>query len=264
MTTALLTDTVADRLAGAVDFALLWGLDALALRTVGGERVPHVNEAAVGARLAESELDLALVDPGLFEAPAASRAGWMNEVAMFDETAAFCRRLGTRTLRAGALGGGDVARDALRALGEAAAPHGLRIAVGNDAETGVPTGAALARLLADVGHAAVGADWRPAAADAAGETPTDGLAALLDAGVPVWSAEVRDRADGADVSPGEGRFRWPAMLAALAAAGFDGVLALDLSDWRTRGARIGPAGLRASTALIHLVRAALREAALRA
>ena len=256
MITALLTDSVADRLAGAVDFALLWGLDALALRTIGGERVPHVNESALGARLFDSELGIALVDPGLFDASAASRVVWMNEVETFAETIAFCRRLGGRTVRTGALGGAPGARDALRALGDAAAPHGFRIAVGNNAGTDVATGAALAALLAEVAHPSVGADWRPAEAAAAGETPPDGLAALVAADVPMWSVEVRDRTDGGEALPGEGTFGWPAMLATLAGAGFDGVLALDLAAWRAEGARIGPVGLRAATALVYAIRAA--------
>ena len=253
MTTALLTDTVAQNLASAADLALLWGVDGVALRSVGRDRVPHVNEAAVGARLRETELELLLVDPGLF-APGSGRAVWMNEVAAFDETAAFCRRLGARTVRCGALDGGPGAVDALRALGDAAAAAGLRLAVGNEAE-GAATGAALAELLVAVAHPAVGADWRPAEALAAGET--GGAEALVAAGVPVFAAEMRDPdAAGVDQTPGEGSVGWAETLATLAAAGFDGPLVLDLRGARAADASRRTVGLRWATALIRLARAA--------
>lgn len=254
MTTALLTDTVAERLAGAADFALLWGVDGVALRMVGRDRVPHVNGPAVLARLRETELDLLVADPGLFVGAAAERAVWLNEVATFDETAAFCRRLGCRTVRCGALDGAPGTAEALRMLGDAAAGAGLRLAVGNDAE-GVATGAALAALLAETAHPAVGAEWRPAEALAAGET--GGYAALLDAGVAVHAVEVRDLdPEGYGVTPGEGVVGWPETLAALAAAGFDGTLVLDLRDARDGEATLKSVGLRRATAMIRLARAA--------
>lgn len=254
MTLALLTDTVAEGLASALDFALLWGADGVALRTVGRDRVPYVNEVAVGARLRETELDLLLVDPGLFGPEAAERAIWMNQVAAFDEVAAFCRRLDARTVRCGALDGGPGAADALRALGDAAARSGLRLAVGNEAG-GAATGAALAELLATVGHPAVGAEWRPAEALAAGEA--GGVTALLDAGVPVFAAEMRDpTADGQDRMPGEGGVGWPETLAALAAAGFDGPLVLDLRAARGAEERLRTVGLRWTAAAIRLARGA--------
>ena len=254
MTTALLTDTVADGLASALDLALLWGADGVALRTVGRDRVPHVNQAAVEARLRQSELDLLLVDPGLFGPEAAPRSVWMNEVAAFDETAAFCRRLGGGLVRCGALDGSAGAVDALKALGDAAAQAGVRLAVGNE-RGGAATGAELAQLLAAVGHPAVGAEWRPVEALAAGET--GGAAALLDAGVSVFAAEVRDATtDGEPRPPGEGDVGWSGALSALEAAGFDGPLVLDFGAARGGPERVRTVGLRWTTAVIRLARAA--------
>ena len=266
MLPVLATDTVTGDLARAVGYALLWGLEGVALRTVGGERVPFVNEAALRRRLAENELPCAAVDPGLFEGSAGDRAVWLNDVAAFEDTAAFCARVGCRVVRVGALAAGgeaDARTAALRALGDAAARHGLRLAVRNEAGTAVATGADLAHLLADVGHEAVGADWHPAAARAAGEDAAAGLDALLAAGgdvCPVACVAVSDDAaadDGVrvDVPVGEGDGQWEAQLARLAAAGYAGPLALDVP-----GRPTGAAGLASGSALVRLARVAVRAA----
>ena len=265
MLPVLATDTVTGDLARAVGYALLWGLEGVALRTVGGERVPFVNEAALRRRLEDNEMPCAVVDPGLFEGSASDRAVWLNDVAAFEDTAAFCRRVGCRVVRVGALGAGgegDARADALRVLGSAAARHGLRLAVRNEAATAVVTGADLARLLADVAHPAVGADWHPAAARAAGEDPLDGLGALLGdgaAGGPaVACVAVSDDAaadDGVrvDVPVGEGDGQWAEQLTRLAAAGYAGPLALDVP-----GRPTGAAGLASGSALVRLARVAVR------
>ncbi|HEX9951072.1 MAG TPA: TIM barrel protein [Rubricoccaceae bacterium] len=263
MLPVLATDSVTDDLARAVGYALLWGLEGVAVRTVGGERVPFVNEAALRRRLADSEMPLAAVDPGLFEGDAGRRAVWLNDVAAFDDTAAFCRRLGCRVVRVGALGasGDDDARiEALRALGHVATRSGLRLAVRNEAGTAVATGAALADLLARVDHPAVGADWRPAEALAAGEAPLDGLGALLSEPgrvtcVTVVDVQTADDGVRVDAVIGEGDLAWPEQFGRLAAAGFDGPLALDVP-----GRPTGASGLASGSALVRLVRGARRAA----
>ena len=267
MLPVLITDSVSDDLARALGYALLWGLEGVAVRTVGGERVPFVNEAALRRRLEDSEMPLAAVDPGLFEGSARSRAVWLNDVAAFDETAAFCQRLGCRVVRTGALAGvhaGDstdaTARaDALRMLGDAASRHGLRLAVRNDAATAISTGADLGALLVQVNHPAVGADWHPLEAAHAGEHPVQGLEALL-AAASVFCVAVADEQtadDGArvDAVVGAGELKWAEQLGRLAAAGYDGPLALAVP-----GRPAGPAGLASATALVRLVRTATRAA----
>ena len=227
MTTAWTTDAATPDVSRAVGLTLLWGLDGVALRTVGGGRVPNVTEGPLRRRLAEAELPVVAVDPGLFEGAASARAGWLNDLAALDETSAFCARVGCGLVRVGALAAGepgdlDVAAEALRQAGERAARDGLRLAVRNDAATAVATGAALAALLAATDHPAVGADWRPADALLAGEAPGEGLAALGRAPLCVG---VRDgvpdgAADGgwARAVVGEGAVGWGGHLAALARA----------------------------------------------
>ena len=267
MTTAWTTDLATPDATRAVRLTLLWGLDGVALRTVGGGRVPNVTEAPLRRRLAEAELPVVAVDPGLFEGAAAFRAGWLGDLAALDETAAFCARVGCGLVRVGALAGGppdaaagaapgdlDRAADALRQAGEQAARHGLRLAVRNDAATAVATGAALGALLDAVGHPAVGPDWRPADALLAGEPPAEGLAALGRAPLCVG---VRDGRLGGGWTPaavGEGDLGWDGHLAALAAAGFRGPLVIDEVPAPAR-----TTGLASATALVGAARRARRQ-----
>lgn len=266
MLPVLATDTVTGDLARAAGYTLLWGLEGVALRSVGGERVPFLNEAAVRRRLAADDLPVAAVDPGLFEGSAERRAVWMNDVAAFEDTAAFCRRVGCGVVRVGALGAGGDAEshseariEALRALGASAGRHGLRLAVRNEAGTAFATGADLAGLLAAVGLANVGADWHPADALRAGEPVLVGLDALL-AAAGVACVAVVDEApadDGVlvDVPVGEGQLEWAAQLVRLARAGFDGPLVLAVP-----GRPAGTAGMASAGALVRLARVATREA----
>ena len=259
MTTAWTTDTATPDVSRAVRLTLLWGLDGVALRTVGGGRVPNVTEAPLRRRLAEAELPVVAVDPGLFEGEAAARAGWLDDLAALDEVAAFCARLGCDVVRVGALAAGEsvdheAAADALRQAGERAAEHGLRLAVCNDAATGVATGAALAALLDAVGHPAVGADWRPADAMLAGEAPADGLAGLGRAPLCVGVREGYSDGDGwTRAVVGEGSVGWGAHLVALAQAEFVGPLMIDEIPHSAR-----TAGLASATALIQAARRAER------
>ena len=139
MLPALLTDTVTSDLDRALHYTLLWGLEAVELRTVGGagDRVPFVNEAKLKRRLAEAEMPVAAVVPGMFEGPAGARAAWLNELAAFDETLHFCDRIGCRRVVVSAFAAEEpspeAAADALTRAGRAAARHGIEVAVLNEA-----------------------------------------------------------------------------------------------------------------------------------
>lgn len=243
MLPVLLTDTVSPDLARAVRYALLWGLEGVALRTVGGQRVPFGNEAALRRRLDDAEMPVSMLDPGLFEGALASRAAWMNDTAALDETLAFARRVGAPMVRVGALAAdafdASSAAEALRPAADAAARAGVRLAIRNAAGTAVATGADLAALLDGLGHAAAGADWSPADALAAGEAPEAGAEAL-----------------GAD------RIAAVSVTDALLAAGDASAWLRRLAGWRgpvvleVDGRPAGPAGLAAATALVGAIRRA--------
>ena len=260
MTTAWTPDIATADAARAVRLTLLWGLDGVALRTLDGGRVPDVTEGPLRRRLDEAELPVVALDPGLFEGDATARPVWLNDLARLEDVAAFGRRLGCDLVRVGALAvppfDAGLAAEALRQAGERAAALGLRLAVRNEAGSGVPTGAALAQLLTAAAHPALGADWRSADAAAGGEAPSDGLAALVDAGHVPLCVGVRDGtfADGAETGVGEGDVGWEGHVAALAAAGVEGPLVIDGLPEPAR-----TTGLASSTALIGMARRAARR-----
>ncbi|WP_412060328.1 sugar phosphate isomerase/epimerase family protein [Rubrivirga sp. IMCC45206] len=255
MTLAWTTDAATADAARAVKLTLFWGLDGVALRSLGGARVPDIAEASLRRRLEDDDLPVIALDPGLFEAPASARAAWLNDLDRLAEVAAFGDRIGCSLIRVGALGGPGSA-EALAQAGDRAAALGLTLAVRNEAGTLAPTGAALGALLADVGHEAVGADWRPADALDEGEPPAEGLAAVLASGAAIACVGARDGVPGdawEERQIGEGAVGWPGHLAALAAGGFDGPVVIDGLPKPVRAS-----GLASATALIRAARAAAR------
>lgn len=260
-----LTDTVTTDLGRALHYTLLWGLQGVELRRVGGrgDRVPQVNVAQIQARLTDAEMLPAAVQPAMFAGPATRRALWLNELAGFDETLRLCRQIECPRVVVSAFAAedaGDAAREAavqaLQRAGEAAAPHGITIAVLNEAGRAHPTGEALAALLAAVDHPFVQAAWHPAQALRAGEDPAEGLAALGDRVALVRCADGQPGGDGWEEHPfGEGAVGWEAHIEALHAQGYQGPLSLEINvEPRPK------VGLRSATRLIKLVRAVRRAA----
>lgn len=261
MLPAWLTDTVTSDLDRALHYTLLWGLEGVELRTVGkpSDQVPFVNEEKLRRRLAEHDVPVVAVVPGLFMGAAHDRAAWLNEVALCDETLDFCRRMGCPRVVVSAFaqaGPDDTAQaaEALRRVGTSAARRGMGVCVVNEAGMAHPTGAALAALLEAVAHPAVQAAWDPAAAVRAGEDPQAGLQAL--AGrvglVQCYNVSAHDDAWTAAALEG-GLVDWPVQLRMLHASGFNGPVTLEV--------HLKPFpqhGLRQATTLIRMLRAAQR------
>ncbi len=254
---ALLTDTVTPDLDRALHYTLLWGLEGVELRTVGGagDRVPFVNEAKLKRRLAERELPAVAIVPGLFEGRASDRAGWLNEVAAFEETLQFCRRIGCPRVVVSAFeaeeqDATEAAAEALRQAGRAATRHGIDLAVLNEAGRAHATAAALAALLAHVDQPNVQAAWQPAEALQAGEDPAAGLENLAGRIALARGADGVILKNGWEATPlGTGRVGWPEQLRLLRKQGFDGPLSLEI--------HVAPRpkqGLRDATTLIRLLR----------
>lgn len=257
MHAAWLTDTVTPDLDRALHYTLLWGLDAVELRTVGGasDRVPHVNEEKLRRRLDEHEVPVAAVVPGLFEGPASARAARLNEVMELDASLRFCARVGCSRVVVSSCaaedGAAGAAADVLRRAADAGAQHGVTIAVLNEPGMRCETGAALAALLDAAGHPALRAAWSPATAVLAGENPQAGLDALAGRVALVRCANTT--AEGAPAPLGEGVVDWRAQLRTLAAQGFAGPLSLELHlEPKPRW------GLREATALLERIREARR------
>lgn len=253
-----LTDTITPDLDRALHYTLLWGLEGVVLRTVGGhaDRVPHVNEPRLKARLSKHDLPAVAVDPGLFEQPAEQRGAWMNDLVLLDEVIAFCERIGCSRVLVGALPeeeGGGAAVEALRRAGERAARRGCIVAVRNELG-GRPTGRDLGALLAEVDHPAVRACWSPADAREAGEDVETGLDTLAGRVEIVIVRDGHTEPAGWQPEPlGDGAVAWHRALQGLHARGFDGPLCLDLRDTGSP-----KEGLREATAMIRMARTAVR------
>ncbi len=260
MIPALLTDTVTLNLDRALYLTLLWGLEGVELRTIGGpsDRVPFVNEEKLRRRLLENELPAVAVVPGMFEGSVRDRRTWMNEVAAFDEVLSFCQRIECPCVVVSAFAAeeeGTPVEKAARALqmaGEKAADYGVYVAVLNEPESAFPTGKALAMLLQAVNHPAVGAAWNPGAALQAGENPAEGLQALAGRVFLVRCSDWRIDPERGVWEPapfGEGAVGWPAQLRLLREMNFAGPLSLEVhAEPRTKR------GLHDATRLLQLLR----------
>ncbi|MEM6328256.1 MAG: TIM barrel protein [Bacteroidota bacterium] len=242
MTPALLTDTISPDVRRAVDAALLWGLEAVALRTIGRERVPNTNEHRLLRVLRDAEMPVAWVDPGLFQGAAGHRAGVWNDVEALRDVGTFCARLGCSVVAVGSLA--EASRETaevigpLRRLGDAAAREGLRVGVRNEGMA--PSAMALAALVRETDHPAVGALWSLRASREAEDDLAEAASVLTEAGLLGVEADERI-ADDAD------------MLETLARGGFGGPVVLALESPQTDG-------LAVSTALVRGLRQARRAA----
>lgn len=261
MLPALLTDTITSDLDRALHYTLLWGLEGVELRTVGkgGDRVPFVNEAKLKRRLTEHEMPAVAVVPGMFEGPLQDRTTWMNEIAAFDETLQFCRRIECPRVVVSAFAGASdadtaLAADALRRAGDAAGRYGIVVAVLNEVGSAHPTGAALAALLEAAAHPSVQAAWNPAAALQAGEHPRDGLDRLAGRVALVRCSDGRMNGDTwQPTTLGDGAVGWGDQIRRLRQAGFDGPLSLEVVvEPRPKQ------GLRDTLRLVQFIRTAAR------
>ncbi len=262
MTPSLLTDSVSYDLDRALHYALLWGLEGLELRSVGGvhDRVPFVNEQKLKLRLMESELPVVAVDPGTFVGEIADAAGWLNELAQLEDTLRFCKRIGCeRVVVSSFRGEGDDdgvrAADALSTAGRKAGRTGIRLCVVNEGGYLASTGVRLAKLLDMVGLDNVRAAWDPAAAVLAGEDAQEGLEAL-DRRVELVRCRNGARAgNGWEPRPiHNGEIDWPAQLRTLVRMGFEGPISIEVDV-----EPIVQEGLRGSSELIRLLRSAARD-----
>lgn len=223
-----------------VERALLWGLEALELQIVGGptERVPYVNEARLRRRLEESELAVSAINPGIFEGDAHDRASWMNDLALLDESLAFCSRVSCRIVVVSSFMRGaskDRIHEALRRAGDKAAKHGVELALVNETGMNCETGSELAGVLGGVAHPAVGAAWDPGVA-ANRENPDSTASIVAEHAVLVRYST--------------GSVGWDTILDVLASRGFAGPVSLVLPAGTGRGD-----GLSVATEMIGRIRA---------
>lgn len=277
MIPTLLTDSISPDLERSVHYTLLWGLEAVELRRVGGalDRVPHVNEQLVRGRLVESEMPVLAISPGMFEGAFEDRSTWLNELAAFEETTRFCRRIDCGRIVVSSFFGSEASErgrdeavpsiadrqvqpfspiesiaDPFRRAAVQAHKNGIQLCVSNRADGLVRTGEQLASLLVAVDHPGVTGAWDPLEALIAGENPLDGLSALEDRVGHVRCSNARRKGNGWEArSIDSGAVDWADQIERLYRIGFSGAISLDV--------RVEPkakSGLREATELIKLLR----------
>ncbi len=277
MIPTLLTDSITPDLERGVHYALLWGLEAVELRRVGGalDRVPHVNEQKVHRRLIESEMPALAISPGMFEGAFEDRSTWLNELAAFEESIRFCRRIDCDRIVVSSFLGSltsepdwdevvpssvdrevqadspiESIADPFRRAAVQADKNGIQLCVSNRADGLVRTGEQLASLLIAVDHPGVTGAWNPLEAVIAGENPGDGLSALEDRVGHVRCSNGRRTGNGWEArSIDSGAVDWADQIERLRRIGFSGAISLDV--------RVEPkakSGLREATELIRLLR----------
>jgi len=121
--------------------------------------------------------------------------------------------------------------EAFRRLGDAAAERGLRIGVENMTAPGARTAEDLLDLLAAINHSALGITFDSSHAHASG---LDAAQAIRDLGPHLVGTHLsdNDRSRDQHKTPGGGTIDWPAVMAALRAAGYDGLLNLEIPGER--------------------------------
>lgn len=258
MIPTLLTDSITPNLERALHYALLWGLEAVELRSVGGpgDRVPNVNERKLRGQLMESELPVVAIAPALFEGDLTDRAAWLNEIATLDETLRFCSRIDCRRIVMSGFRGPitdaqDDAADPFRRAAARARGSGIQLCVSNSAAGLIRTGAELRTLLDAVGNPAVMAAWNPMEAVMAGEDPSEGVDALKGRIGLVRCSNAGRSGNGWEARTIDtGAVDWADQIQRLRRMGFAGPLSLEVrAEPRPRN------GLHEATALIRILRA---------
>lgn len=253
-------DSVTADLSRGIHYTLLWGLEGVVLRYVGGpgQRVPFVNEEKLKRRLQEADLPIIAVDPGLFEGSSANKVTWLNELMVLEDIASFCHRIGTQAIVLSALAGGgeykvDEAVGALQKAGDVASRHGVTLLVANDANSNCATASNLAQLLALVSHPNVLAFWRPCEALKRGEAEDAGLASLNSTGIQIGMVEATNvqikNGEWRNTRLADGDIDWMALAHLLKNGGYRGPIALSVTE--KPAAKVG---LSDATTLIQAMR----------
>ena len=257
---------VADELSNdpetAFEIGLEWGVSHFELRGVYDRRVPRLS-AHARRRLARAVETLGVtvtaISPGLFkipfpaDQPVHSNLGWMDEgffrawsdqralledhvVNLLPESLDFAAEVGAGFViafsfhRAGASAGPAPAGvvEALAAAAEVAKARGLTLLVETEEGHWANSGALTAELLERVDHPALAANWDPANALIEGDVPFPaGYEAVRPYVRNVHFKDVVRHPDGSWEIAAQGQVDWKGQIAALAADGYQGSIAIE-------------------------------------
>lgn len=259
MTPIFLTDTVTPDLERGLHYAMLWGMEGVALRMMGHERLPNTNEAKLRYHIEQTEMPMMAFSPGLFEGDVLENVLWMEDLMRLEDALHFAEKFDRPIMMTSGFARPerpedrpkclDRAVDVLRKAGDRAAKRQITLAVQNEIEGLCPTGAALAELLTAVNHPNIRAGWSPYDAFMAGELPEEGAYAIAPHAALVLARDgLFQKNKWQETVIGEGHLGWPAQIRILKAGGFSGFVCLEMYL-----APKGKMGLRTSTVLIHLL-----------
>lgn len=257
---------VSDELSGdpdtAFELGLEWGVSRFELRGVHDGRVPRLSAHARRSLLRSVKsfgVTVTAISPGLFKIPFPTREptqsnlGWMDEGffrAWSDERALlrdhvenllpesldFAAEVGAEFVIAfsfhrGARAAGRAPEDVVDVLANAAEKaraRGLTLLVETEESHWTNSGALTAELLDRVGSDSLGANWDPANALIEGEVPYPaGYRAVRSHVRNVHFKDVIRHLDGSWEIAAQGQVDWSGQIAALAADGYEGAIAIE-------------------------------------
>lgn len=262
MKISIVTDELSADPETAFELGLEWGIRHFELRGVHDRRVPRL-APHVRRRLLQSirSFDVAItaVSPGLFKipfpaaGPQGSNLGWMNAEfhnswedartlladhleRLLPESLDFAAEAGAPFLIAFSFNRGGMPAGAapdgvvemLASAAEQAAARGIGLLVETEESHWANSGARSAELAMRVGNPVLGINWDPANALIDGDVPfPDGYAAVRRFVRNVHFKDARRFPDGSWTLVAEGDVDWAGQIAALAADGYDGTIAIE-------------------------------------
>jgi sugar phosphate isomerase/epimerase len=259
---SLITDEISMDPETAFELGREWGSTDFEVRGYFTDRAPMFSayqKRRLREMIEEHGASIVAISPGLFKIPHPatepdrSSLGWMDR-GFFDswESARAALRFHLNELLPASLeyahelgativvcfgfhrGGrpaGPAPAEVLDALGRAAeqaGKAGLILAVETEEGFWADTGARSAGIVRTIGHPALGINWDPANAFAAGDVPfPDGYAAVRHAIRNVHFKDARRRLDGAAEFVLDGEVDWPGQIDALRRDGYEGCIAVE-------------------------------------
>lgn len=262
----MIPSIVTDELSGdpetAFELGLEWGVDRFELRGIHNERVPRLDQHARQRLLRAVHsfgVTITAISPGLFKCPfpagepARSNLGWMDkgffqnweEARLLVEdhrrnllpaSIDFAKEVGAKFIiafsfsRNGAAGGEAPAGviELLAEAAETAASAGLELLVETEEGHWADTGARSAALVERVGAPSLAVNWDPANALIDGDVPyPQGYAALKHLVRNVHFKDARVYPGGSWELLAQGDVDWTGQIAALAAEGYEGAIAVE-------------------------------------
>lgn len=262
MIISLVTDELSGDPETAFEIGLEWGIRHFELRGMFDQRVPRLSpyaERRLKRAIDDFGIAITAVSPGLFKIPypvgqpQRSNLHWMDNefhhawqeirerledhrLNLLPQALDFANAVGARFLigfsfSRGGLPGGMAPEPILETLAEAAGiakADGIELLIENEEGHWADTGARAAALIEMVGPDLIGLNWDPANALIEGDTPfPDGFAAVRKHVRNVHFKDARRYGDGSWELLAQGDVDWSGQIAGLAAAGYDGAIAIE-------------------------------------